>query len=103
MTRPIRFVAQQAVDDGGRGSTPPLHLTLSVARPVPRRGLSRVEAAMYIGISPSKFDELRKAKRIAPPKILDGRLIFAVDKLDEFLDSLPDENQTDNDDWTASL
>lgn len=31
---------------------PPSHLTLSVARPVPRRGLSRVEAAMYIGISP---------------------------------------------------
>ena len=75
----------------------------SQSRPVPRRGLSRTEAAMYLGLSPSKFDELRKANRIAPPKVLDGRLIFTVERLDEFLDSLPDENRLDNDDWTASL
>jgi hypothetical protein len=68
-----------------------------------RRGLSRIEAATYLGISPSKFDELRKANRIAPAKVLDGRLIFTTERLDEFLDALPDENQTDKDDWTASL
>jgi hypothetical protein len=28
--------------------------------PTQRRGLSRIEAAFYLGISPSKFDELRK-------------------------------------------
>jgi hypothetical protein len=78
-------------------------LASSQSRPVPRRGLSRTEAAMYLGLSPSKFDELRKANRIAPPKVLDGRLIFTVERLDEFLDGLPDENQTNNDDWTASL
>jgi hypothetical protein len=78
-------------------------LSPSQSRPVPRRGLSRTEAAIYLGISPSKFDELRKANRIAPPKVLDGRLIFTVERLDEFLDSLPDENQTPNDGWTASL
>jgi hypothetical protein len=72
-------------------------------RPIRRRGLSRKEAADYIGISPSKFDELRKANRIPPPKVLDGRLIFTVERLDEFLDALPDENQTDSDDWTVSL
>ena len=72
-------------------------------RPIPRRGLSRSEAAAYLGISPSKFDELRKANRIAPPKVLDGRLIFITERLDEFLDALPDENQAGNDDWTASL
>jgi hypothetical protein len=76
---------------------------LSAIRPMVRRGLSRLEAATYLGISPSKFDELRKAHRIAPPKVLDGRLIFTVEKLDEFLDSLPDENQTSSVDWTASL
>jgi hypothetical protein len=76
---------------------------LSATRPVVRRGLSRLEAATYLGISPSKFDELRKTNRIGPPKVLDGRLIFTVERLDEFLDSLPDENQTSNDDWTTSL
>ena len=76
---------------------------LSPIRPIVRRGFSRGEAATYIGISPSKFDELRKANRIGPPKILDGRLIFTVEMLDEFFDALPDENQADNEDWTASL
>jgi hypothetical protein len=78
-------------------------LGISQSRPVPRRGLSRTEAAIYLGISPSKFDELRKANRIVPPKVLDGRLIFTVERLDEFLDALPDENQTDDGEWTASL
>jgi hypothetical protein len=76
---------------------------ISGNRPVVRRGFSRLEAATYLGISASKFDELRKANRIAPPKVLDGRLIFTVERLDEFLDALPDENQTSSDDWTASL
>jgi hypothetical protein len=35
---------------------------LSEMRPVPRRGLSRDEAAMYIGISAAKFDELEIAR-----------------------------------------
>jgi hypothetical protein len=68
-----------------------------------RRGLSRVEAALYLGISPSKLDELRKANRIPPPKVLDGRLIFTVERLDEFLDTLPDENQTADDGWTVGV
>jgi hypothetical protein len=76
---------------------------LSGSRPVIRRGLSRLEAATYLGISASKFDELRKANRIARPKVLDGRLIFTVERLDEFLDALPDESETSNEDWTASL
>lgn len=76
---------------------------LSATRPAIRRGLSRVEAANYVGISPSKFDELRKSKRLKPPKVLDGRLIFTVESLDEFLDALPDENSANTEDWTPSL
>jgi hypothetical protein len=75
----------------------------AVERPIPRRGLSRVEAAAYIGVSPSKFDDLRKANRIAPPKILDGRLIFTIERLDEFLDGLPDENHDAAEDWTVAV
>ena len=75
---------------------------IAAARPIPRRGLSRVEAAMYLGISPSKFDELRKDGRIRPAKVLDGRLIYTVERLDEFIDALPDENQAPEDDWTVA-
>jgi hypothetical protein len=41
----------------------------SRVRPMIRRGLSRLEAATYIGIA-IKFHELRKANRIPPPKVL---------------------------------
>ena len=44
----------------------------ALERPIPRRGLSRVEAAAYIGVSPSKPDELRKANRIAPVRLTYG-------------------------------
>jgi hypothetical protein len=75
----------------------------SATRPAIRRGLSRTEAAIYLGISPSKFDELRKDGRVGPPKVLDGRLIFTVERLDEFLDALPDENHEAAEDWTAAV
>jgi hypothetical protein len=73
------------------------------SRPIPRRGLSRVEAAAYLGISPSKFDELRKAGRIGPPKILDARRLYAIEILDEFFDALPAEGDDTADDWTVRL
>jgi hypothetical protein len=71
--------------------------------PVLRRGLSRVEAAMYLGISPSKFDELRKADRIGPAKILDCRKLFDIDMLDKFFEALTDENADADDDWTVAV
>src|SRR5215472_9116073 len=49
-----------------------------MGRPIPRRGLSRVEAAMYLGVSPSKFDEMRKDGRVGPAKLIDGRKVSAT-------------------------
>ena len=40
---------------------------LSRIRPIPRRGLSRDEAAMYIGISAGKFDEMVAEGRMPGP------------------------------------
>ena len=74
----------------------------ALERPIPRRGLSRVEAAMYLGISPSKFDELRHSGQIGSAKIIGSRLLFDVYLLDEFFDALPSENHNDAEDWTAS-
>lgn len=81
----------------------PAKPTLSNTRSIPRRGLSRVEAAIYLGISPSKFDELRKAGRIGPAKLIDTRKLFAIEMLDEFFDALPDENHDAAEDWTPSV
>ena len=67
--------------------------TLSAVRPIPRRGLSRDEAAVYIGISVSKFDELVRDGRMPGPKRIDGRKVWDVHDLDVAFDALPSENQ----------
>jgi hypothetical protein len=38
---------------------------------------------MYLGVSPSKFDAMRKDGRIGPAKLIDGRKVFDVRMLDE--------------------
>jgi len=75
----------------------------SETRPVPRRGLSRVESAAYFGISVSKFDELRKDGRIGPAKVIDGRKVFDIRMLDDVFDALPEENSDSFGDWTVAV
>jgi excisionase family DNA binding protein len=79
---------------------------LSAVRPIPRRGLSREEAAMYVGISASKFDELVRDGRMPRPKRIDGRKVWDVHALDLAFNSLPDDNDqvqknTFDDAWGA--
>src|SRR5262249_39436354 len=65
---------------------------LSCVRPIPRGGLSRDEAAMYIGISATKFDELVRDGRMPGPKRIDARKVWDVRDLDVAFDALPSEN-----------
>jgi hypothetical protein len=77
---------------------------LSQMRPVPRRGLSRDEAAIYLGISPSKFDQLRKDGRIGPPRLIDGRKVWDIRDLDDAFDNLPYEaTESLADDWNTAV
>jgi hypothetical protein len=63
--------------------------TLSEMRPVPRRGLSRIDAALYVGISPSKFDQLVVDGRMPGARRIDGRKVWDVRELDLCFDDLP--------------
>jgi predicted DNA-binding transcriptional regulator AlpA len=65
-------------------------------RPVPRRGLSREEAAMYVGISPSKFDELVEDGRMPGPVKIDSRKIWDIRNLDLAFDALSGEDSAPN-------
>ena len=56
----------------------------------PPRGLSRVEAAAYIGVSPSLFDSMVKDGRMPPPKRINNRTIWDRKRLDESFDALDD-------------
>jgi predicted DNA-binding transcriptional regulator AlpA len=76
---------------------------LSETRPVPRRGLSRNEAAMYIGISAGKFDALVADGRMPAPRRIDGRRIWDVRELDLAFDALPVESNDAAEDWTVAV
>jgi len=56
---------------------------------LPPRGLSRSEAAAYLGISASLFDELVKDRRMPPPKRINSRTVWDRKRLDEAFEALP--------------
>nr|WP_144294008.1 hypothetical protein [Rhodoligotrophos appendicifer] len=62
------------------------------ASTLPRRGLHRTEAAVYVGLSPSKFDELVADGRMPKAKRIDSRNVWDLRALDMYFDALPDEN-----------
>jgi predicted DNA-binding transcriptional regulator AlpA len=58
---------------------------------VPPRGLSRVQAAEYVGVSPTKFDELVADGRMPRPKRIDARRVWDRLALDESIAALTEE------------
>jgi len=55
------------------------------------RGMSRAEAARYIGVGTSKFDELVEARRMPKPKRVDGRVIWDRIAIDAAFTDLPED------------
>jgi len=70
--------------------------TLSEIRRVPRRGVSRDEAAMYIGISAAKFDEMVADGRMPTPIRIDARKVWDIRSLDLAFDALSTEDPKPN-------
>ena len=56
------------------------------------RGLSRVEAAIYIGVSPSLFDQMVRDGRMPSPKRINSRAVWDRRRLDAAFDALPEED-----------
>ena len=57
----------------------------------PRRGLSRTESAVYIGVSTRKFDEMVADGRMPKAKAIDARRVWDILALDAAFDALPSE------------
>lgn len=69
----------------------------------PRRGLSRTEAASYVGVSPSLFDEMVKDGRMPKPKRINARTVWDLRKLDVAFDNLPGDEESDEaNEWTMA-
>lgn len=66
---------------------------------LPPRGLCREAAASYIGVSPTKFDELVDDGRMPQPKRIDTRKVWDRSSLDAFFDLLPGGDGYDTNPW----
>lgn len=72
----------------------------AIARPsslptsCPPRALCRPAAAEYIGVSPSKFDQMVEDGRMPRPKQIDRRKVWDRVALDDAFVSLPEEQDT---------
>lgn len=63
------------------------------------RGLSHVEAAAYVGVSPSLFDLLVGDGRMPAPKRINSRTVWDRKKLDQAFELIPDGDTVDNNPW----
>ena len=61
------------------------------------RGLNRIQAAGYVGVSPRKFDELVLDGRMPQPIRVDTRVIWDIRKLDEAFSALSPDDTNDFD------
>ena len=57
---------------------------------LPPRGLSRVQAAAYIGVSPSTFDKMVADGTMPPPKKMRGRVVWDRKRVDCSFDAFDD-------------
>jgi predicted DNA-binding transcriptional regulator AlpA len=58
----------------------------------PPRGLSRDDAARYVGVGVSKFDQMVADGRMPKPKRVDGRVIWDRLRIDAAFTDLPEES-----------
>lgn len=66
------------------------------------RGLSRVEAAEYIGVGASKFDQMVADGRMPQPKIIDARRVWDRHRIDSAFEALPDKEAVNEWDEVAA-
>jgi predicted DNA-binding transcriptional regulator AlpA len=69
------------------------------SRIVPFLGMNRAQAAEYIGVSPTKFDEMVKDGRMPPPKRIDTRCVWDSRQLRSAFDKLPGGADDDRNEW----
>jgi predicted DNA-binding transcriptional regulator AlpA len=63
------------------------------------RLLKREQAAAYLSLSATKFDQLVHDGRMPPPRVIDRRKAWDVRELDAAVDDLPVEGGPDDTSW----
>lgn len=69
---------------------------------LPPIGLSRELAAAFIGVSPSKFDEMVKDGRMPKPKHIDSRRVWSRIAIEKAFARLPGDEDEEDDEWAVT-
>ena len=72
-----------------------MSLTNTTHYVLPPRGLNRVQAALYVGVSPTSFDAMVQAGTMPKPRraLPTTRKVFDRNELDEALAALPHDGE----------
>ena len=65
-----------------------------------KRGFNRSEAAEYIGVGTTKFDNLVNQRRMPQPRQIDTHTVWDVCELDEYFDQLPQRGERPRGSWS---
>ena len=63
------------------------------------RGLQRLIAAQYVGVSPNTFDKLVGEGRMPRPKVIGARKVWDREALDSHFAALPDDGEAAAGSW----
>src|SRR5262245_4848914 len=91
-----RGPSAEAVLPGRKRKNTPAECSLLPPICMPRRGLSRVQAAAYVGISPTLFDRAVHQGKMPKPFRLYGRVLWDIRKLDAAITALDTDDSTDD-------
>ena len=69
----------------------------------PPRGLSREQAAAYIGVGANLFDEMVEDGRMPKPKTINRRNVWDRHELDEAFARLPHKGTRATEDWECAV
>jgi len=75
-------------------------MTLDKALPFMPRGLTRTQAALYIGVGTTTFDEMVKDGRMPQPKEIGQRRVWDKEELDASFETLPTKGEANQ--WDAA-
>lgn len=69
---------------------------------LPPRGLSRGEAAAYLGVSATLFDAMVRDGRMPQPKRINARCVWDRAKIDRAFEAIPGDEDAvpDDDTWS---
>jgi predicted DNA-binding transcriptional regulator AlpA len=101
--RSVPLTALPATTKNRANTTTPQRIVAAASRPVPFLGMNRTEAAAYINVSHSKFDEMVKDGRMPRPKRIDTRCVWDIRQLSSAFEKLPGGADDDRNEWDEVL